>query len=166
MIKYRPRTRASPPKKNKKNMEDVTEVTAEKVEEVDTTAKTAELNSAPKDENHSVGNQTGKEKKTTTPTETLRETLERQRQTTDLIMNKNPGKRQSKQEKPPEVGTIANCETAPPLKPPVQYGGGNQTQTLIPSWPGKEDPRPARATPSDTDFSYPRTPNSETEYFQ
>ena len=41
-------------------MEDVTEVTAEKVEEVDTTAKTAELNSAPKDENHSVGNQTGK----------------------------------------------------------------------------------------------------------
>ena len=70
--------------------EDAAETTAKKVEEVDTTAKTAELHNNPKDENHSNGNQTGKEKKPTNPTETLGETLDRQRNTTDLIMNKNP----------------------------------------------------------------------------
>ena len=113
--------------------EDATEARVKKVEEVDATPKTAELHSTPNDENHSTGNQTGKEKKPTNPTETLRETLERQRKTTDLIMNKNPCKRQAEQqEKPPEVGTRTNPETAPPLKPPVQYGGGNQTQTFTP----------------------------------
>ena len=75
----------------------------------------------------------GKAKRPTTPTETLREMLKRQRKTTDLIMNKNPCKRQAEQqEKPPEVGTRTNPETAPPLKPPVQYRGGNQTKTLTP----------------------------------
>ena len=36
--------------------EDTAETTAKKVEEMDTTAKTAELHSTPKNENHSAGN--------------------------------------------------------------------------------------------------------------
>ena len=113
--------------------EDATEARVKKVEEVDATPKTAELHSTPNNENHSTGNQTGKEKKPTNPTETLRETLERQRKTTALIMNKNPREGQAKQqEKPPKGDTRTNPETAPPIKPPVQYDGGSQTQTFIP----------------------------------
>ena len=52
---------------------------------------------------------------------------------TDLIMNKNSRGGQAKQpKKPPEVDTRTNPETAPPIKPPVQYDGGSQTQTFIP----------------------------------
>ena len=72
--------------------EDTTETTAKEVEEVDTMGKTAGMHNTPNKKNHSTGSQTGKEKQPTTPTETLRETLERQRKTMDLIMNKNPAK--------------------------------------------------------------------------
>ena len=55
--------------------EDTAETTAKTVEEVDTTGKTAGLHNTPNNKNHSTGNQTGKKKKPTIPTETLRETL-------------------------------------------------------------------------------------------
>ena len=76
--------------------EDATEAMVKKVEEMDTATKTAESQNTPNDKKHSAGNQTGKEKKPTNPTETLREALERQRKTMNLIMNKNPCKRQAK----------------------------------------------------------------------
>ena len=155
-------------KNTKRTMEvgtqDATEVNVKKVEEVDTTTKTAELHSTPNDENHSAGNQTGKEKKPTNPTKTLRETLERQRKTAALIINKPRAKDKRNNRKTyrkwapeptprPHPHSSYQCSTAEKIKPRR-------------SPPGKEEPGPARATPSDTDFSYPRTLNLETSYCQ